>query len=232
MRSFRALCAIAFAAVFQPSAHSLGEQRGRALALRGPGQRAPEEARLYGRSESDDKAPIVAMLAALDALRAGGTRPSVHLKFYFEGEEEADSAHLRESLERHRDLLESNAWMFCDGPVHQSRRMQVVYGARGVIPLELTVYGPVRALHDGHYGNWAPNPAAVLASLLASMRDPDGRVAIAGFYDGVRPVSDRDRTAIAEIPHVDAQLRRSVGLSHTEAGDAPPHERIRLPAVH
>ncbi|MFL5309368.1 MAG: M20/M25/M40 family metallo-hydrolase [Myxococcales bacterium] len=207
------------------------DQGGREISLPGPGQRAPEEARLYGRSASDDKAPIVAMLAALDALRSAGARPSVHLKFYFEGEEEADSAHLRESLERHRELLQSDGWIFCDGPVHQSRRMQVVYGARGVVPFELTVYGATRALHDGHYGNWAPNPAALLASLLSSMRDADGRVAIAGFYDGARPVGDLDRSAIAEIPDVDADLRRSLGLAHTEAGDAPLAERILLPAL-
>src|SRR3989440_4396280 len=207
------------------------DQGGRELPLPGPGQKVPEEARLYARSASDDKAPIVAMLSALDALRAAGTRPSVHLKFYFEGEEEAESAHLRESLERHRDLLQADAWIFCDGPIHQSRRMQVVYGARGVVPLELTVYGPSRALHDGHYGNWAPNPAALLASLLSSMRDADGRVTIAGFYDGVRPISDLDRKAIAEIPDVDAELRRSLGLAHTEAGDAPLPERILLPGL-
>jgi len=207
------------------------EQGGHEIPLPGSGQGVPEEARLYGRSASDDKAPIVAMLSALDALRAAGAHPSVHLKFYFEGEEEADSAHLRESLERHRDLLQADAWIFCDGPVHQSRRMQVVHGARGVIPLELTVYGPVRALHDGHYGNWAPNPAALLTSLLSSMRDPDGRVAIAGFYDGVRPIGDLDRKAIAEIPDVDVELRRSLGLAHTEAGDAPLPERILLPAL-
>src|SRR2546430_1783455 len=135
------------------------------------------------------------------------------------------AAHLRESLERHRDLLQADAWIFCDGPIHQSRRMQVVYGARGVVPLELTVYGPSRALHDGNYGNWAPNPAALLASLLSSMRDPDGRVTIAGFYDGVRPVSDLERKAIAEIPDVDAELRRAVGPAHTEAGGPPPPQR-------
>src|SRR5438105_198575 len=129
------------------------EQGGREIALPGPGQRAPEEARLYGRSASDDKAPIVAMLAALDALRAGGTRPSVHLKFYFEGEEEADSAHLRDSLARHRDLLQSDAWIFCDGPVHQSRRMQVVYRARGVVPRDLTLHRATPPLQDGQYSN-------------------------------------------------------------------------------
>jgi acetylornithine deacetylase/succinyl-diaminopimelate desuccinylase-like protein len=207
------------------------DQDGRDIPLPAAGQSVPEEARLYGRSASDDKAPIVAMLTALDALKAAHVAPSINLKFYFEGEEEADSTHLKESLERNRDLLASDAWIFCDGPVHQSRRMQVGYGARGVMPLELTVYGPLRALHDGHYGNWAPNPASLLASLLAGMRDPDGRVTIAGFHDGVRPITDLDRRAIAQIPAVDAELRRSMGIARSEANDAPLPERILLPAL-
>ena len=207
------------------------DQGGREIPLPGPGQALPDEARLYGRSASDDKGPVVAMLTALDALKALRVPSSINLKFYFEGEEEADSTHLRESLQRNRDLLQADAWIFCDGPVHQSRRMQVVYGARGVLPFELTVYGPTRALHDGHYGNWAPNPAALLATLLAGMRDPDGRVTVAGFYDGVRPISELDRRAIAQMPPVDAELRRSLGLLHTEADDAPLAERIMLPAL-
>jgi acetylornithine deacetylase/succinyl-diaminopimelate desuccinylase-like protein len=189
------------------------------------------EARLFGRSASDDKAPIVAMLAALDALRAAGVTPSVNLKFFFEGEEEAESKHLATFLERNRALLASDGWIFCDGPVHQSRRMQVVYGARGVVSLDLTVYGPTRALHDGHYGNWAPNPAARLASLLASMRDPEGKVLIAGFSDGVRPIGDAERAAIAKFPNVDGELRKSLGLARTEADDAPLPERILMPAL-
>src|SRR5207302_1283499 len=161
---------------------------------------------------------------------AAGAAPSIDLKFYFEGEEEAGSPHLAASLERNRGLLAADGWIFCDGPVHQSRRMQVVYGARGILPFELTVYGAARPLHDGHYGNWAPNPAALLASLLAGMRDPDGRVAIDGFSDGVRPISDADRRAIAAAPAIDAELRRAFGLRHSEAGDAPLAERVLLPA--
>ena len=171
------------------------------------------------------------MLAALDALRASNLSPSVNLKFFFEGEEEAESKRLPAQLARNRDLIASDGWIFCDGPVHQSRRMQVVYGARGVVALELTVYGPTRALHDGHYGNWAPNPAARLASLLASMRDPEGKVLIAGFSDGVRPIGEAERAAIARIPNVDDDLRKSLGLARTEAGNAPLPERVLLPAL-
>ena len=83
-----------------------------------PGQRVDGESRIYARSASDDKAAIIAMLGALDALRAASLAPSVNLKFFFEGEEEAGSSHLRQMLETHADLLRADAWVFCDGPVH------------------------------------------------------------------------------------------------------------------
>nr|NIR48320.1 M20/M25/M40 family metallo-hydrolase [candidate division KSB1 bacterium]NIR73061.1 M20/M25/M40 family metallo-hydrolase [candidate division KSB1 bacterium]NIS23834.1 M20/M25/M40 family metallo-hydrolase [candidate division KSB1 bacterium]NIT70758.1 M20/M25/M40 family metallo-hydrolase [candidate division KSB1 bacterium]NIU24480.1 M20/M25/M40 family metallo-hydrolase [candidate division KSB1 bacterium] len=132
------------------------------------------EGRIYARSVSDDKAPIVAMLTAIDALQAADIPLSVNLKFFLEGEEEAGSPHLAEILEKHKDLLSADVWLFCDGPVHQRRRQQVVFGVRGVIGLSMTAYGAVRPLHSGHYGNWAPNPIVLLVHLLASMRDPDG----------------------------------------------------------
>src|SRR6266566_275741 len=113
----------------------LRDPSGQELPLPQDGAVLAPEARLYGRSASDDKAPIIAMLAALDALRASNLSPSVNLKFFFEGEEEAESKRLPAQLARNRDLIASDGWIFCDGPVHQSRRMQVVYGARGVVAL-------------------------------------------------------------------------------------------------
>jgi acetylornithine deacetylase/succinyl-diaminopimelate desuccinylase-like protein len=147
------------------------------------------EWRLYGRSASDDKGPIVEMLAALDALKAAGVPPGVRLKVFLEGEEEAGSPHLSEILAAYRGLLAADAWLLADGPVHPSRRMQVVFGARGVTGVEITAYGPARALHSGHYGNWAPNPAAMLVDLLAALRAPDGRIRIPGFGADVRPLT-------------------------------------------
>jgi acetylornithine deacetylase/succinyl-diaminopimelate desuccinylase-like protein len=187
--------------------------------------------RIYARSAGDDKASIIAMLAAVDALTAAKIRPSVNLKFFFEGEEEAGSSHLQQMLERHRDALRGDAWLFCDGPNHQSGQQQVQLGVRGVTGLELTVYGPTRPLHSGHYGNWAPNPGALIANLIASMRDDDGHIRIAHFYDDIRPISASEKKAINSIPPVDVELRRSLGLAHTEAKDAPLAERIMLPAL-
>jgi acetylornithine deacetylase/succinyl-diaminopimelate desuccinylase-like protein len=197
------------------------------------------EWRLYARSASDDKSPIVAMLRAIDALRAARVPLSVNLKFFLEGEEEAGSPHLRAMLARHADLLRADVWLFGDGPVHQSRRQQVVFGVRGVVGAELTVYGPRRALHSGHYGNWAPNPAAMLATLLASMRAPDGRITIARFYDDVVPVTDAERAALRSAPPVEETLRRELligaaeggGVKATGAGNAIVGEAVMLPAL-
>jgi acetylornithine deacetylase/succinyl-diaminopimelate desuccinylase-like protein len=189
------------------------------------------EWRIYARSASDDKSPIIAFLAALDALRGAGIGPSVNFKFFFEGEEEAGSEHARDMLTRHRDLLAADLWIFGDGPVHQSRRQLVSFGVRGVMGVELTLFGPARVLHSGHYGNWAPNPLVGMAHLIASMRDDDGRILIDGFYDDVVPPTRAEREAIAAAPAVDSALRTELLLAGTEAGNAPLMERIMLPAL-
>ncbi|HVE71344.1 MAG TPA: M20/M25/M40 family metallo-hydrolase [Thermoanaerobaculia bacterium] len=184
--------------------------------------------RIYARSASDDKAPIIAMLAALDALRASKIPLRVNVKFFFEGEEEAGSPHLGAILEKYREQLDADLWIIADGPVHQSGRPQLYYGVRGVLGLELTIYGPLRPLHSGHYGNWAPNPIATMANLIASMRDDEGRILIDGFYDDVRPLSEAERTALDAVPSVDDTLRGELALGRTSGVLV---ERITLPAL-
>jgi acetylornithine deacetylase/succinyl-diaminopimelate desuccinylase-like protein len=191
----------------------------------------PAEWRLFGRSASDDKAPIVAVLAALDALRSAGVPPSVNIKLFFEGEEEAGSPHLKDILTAHADLLKADCWILADGPVHQSRKMQVVFGARGTTDVEMTVYGPSRALHSGHYGNWAPNPAALLVQLLAGLRGPDGEIRIAGFYRDVRPLTESEKQAAAAMPPVEDDLRRELGLAWNEGEGARLQDLVMRPAL-
>ena len=194
------------------------------------GRYDPED-RIYARSASDDKAPIIAMMAAVDAMRALGQRPSVNVKFFFEGEEEAGSAHLRTILERNKALLAADAWFFCDGPAHASRQLQLVFGVRGTMGLEAKVFGPASALHSGHYGNWAPNPGILLAELVTSLRDGDGKILVDHFYDDVVPPSAADLAAVRALPPVEDDLRRKLLLGATEANDAPLAERIMLPAL-
>ncbi len=174
------------------------------------------EWRIYGRGSSDDKAGVMAILNAYAAIKKVGLTPSINLKFFFEGEEEAGSTHLEDILNQYKDKLQSNMWIICDGPVHQSTRKQIVYGVRGDTHLELTVFGSNRPLHSGHYGNWAPNPAMQLAQLLSSMKDGNGHVTIKGFYDDVKPLTTIEKKAIANIPVIDPQLQNELGFVKSE----------------
>ncbi len=210
----------------------LVEDGGKEIPLASVGQSGqPDERRLYARSAADDKPPIEAVVSALDAMKASGAKPAVNLKFFFEGEEEAGSPHLAMAMEKYADLLKADAWLLCDGPVSQTRRMQVYFGARGMTEAEMTVYGPTYALHSGHYGNWAPNPAALLSDLLAGMRDENARIKIAGYYDDVRPLSESEKQTITAEPDVDALLKREFGIGWTEGHPEPLGMRIMRPAI-
>ncbi|MFZ5624790.1 MAG: M20/M25/M40 family metallo-hydrolase [Gemmatimonadota bacterium] len=201
------------------------------IPLPAAGDTVAHDTRVYARSASDDKGPIVAMLVALDALRASGRQPSVNLKFFFEGEEEAGSGHLEALLRAHAGLLAADVWLFCDGPAHPTGRPQVVLGVRGAMSVSVTLFGPNRTLHSGHYGNWAPNPVLALAHLVSALRDQDGRILIPGFYDDIRPLTAAERAAVAALPATDDSVRRSLGLDRTEAGGALLGARILEPAL-
>ncbi|HYO64029.1 MAG TPA: M20/M25/M40 family metallo-hydrolase [Pyrinomonadaceae bacterium] len=207
------------------------EAGGRIIPPPREGEAINPEWRLYARSASDDKAGVFAILAAVDALKASGRRPTANLKFFFEGEEEAGSPHLAEIVSAHRELLRADAWIICDGPVHQSGRRQVVFGVRGDTNVDLTVYGAKRPLHSGHYGNWAPNPASLLVRLLASMKDASGRVTIGGWYDDAEPLGEPERRAILEAPRYDDELRAQLGLARTENPNLSLLEAINLPSL-
>ena len=187
--------------------------------------------RIYARSASDDKSPIVALLAALDGLQAKKIPLGINLKVVLEGEEEAGSTNLQRTLELHKNLLGADLLITADGPVHQSGRPLVFFGNRGEVGLEVTVYGPVRALHSGHYGNWAPNPAMELSRLLALMKDADGRVLIHGYYDDVIPLSEAEKKALAEMPDNDADLEHELGIAKPEGGGKKLAELIMEPSL-
>jgi acetylornithine deacetylase/succinyl-diaminopimelate desuccinylase-like protein len=187
--------------------------------------------RIYARSASDDKAGVDAILNAYDAIRKSGLAPGCNLKFFFEGEEEAGSPHLNEILEKYRSLLQSDLWIICDGPVHQSGKKQIVFGVRGDTHLDLTVYASKRPLHSGHYGNWSPNPALMMAKLLASMKDDNGRVTIKGFYDDVTPLTAFEKKALDEVPSVDEQMKKELGIHTVEMKGLNLNDAINLPSL-
>jgi acetylornithine deacetylase/succinyl-diaminopimelate desuccinylase-like protein len=218
---------------FEPTLYSAAmEKGGQPRAMPRDGETVNPEWRLYGRSASDDKAPIAAILTALRAMRENSVRPTSNLVFFFDGEEEAGSPHLGEYLARYRERVSPiDIWLFFDGPVHQSGRPQITFGVRGSMGLEVVVYGATRELHSGHYGNWAPDTPQILARLLASMKDENGKVLIQGWYDTAAPIGPEEKAALAAMPDYDRDLRRELGLAWTEGQPASLPERLLLPAL-
>jgi len=207
------------------------ERDGQVIALPAAGKPFDPEWRLYGRGSADDKAPIIAMLAAVDAIHSAGLKLKSNVKFAFEGEEEAGSVNLAKTLAANKELFAGDVWLSCDGPLHQTRRQSITFGARGISTVDITVYGPRGELHSGHYGNWAPNPAMMLVQLLASMKDASGRVLVDHFYDGIEPLSETEKRAVAQAPDVDADLMREFWLGSTENAPLKLAELINLPSL-
>jgi acetylornithine deacetylase/succinyl-diaminopimelate desuccinylase-like protein len=168
--------------------------------------------RLFARSSGDDKASIQAMLSALDALKAAHIKPTVNIKLLYEGEEEQGSPHFSALVAKNLDLLKADLLIMGDGPMHQSGKQMVNFGNRGISSLTMTVYGPTKPLHDGHYGSWAPSPSVMIANLIASLRDDEGHILIPHFYDDVAAISAADKAAFAAMPPVEENLKRALGL--------------------
>jgi acetylornithine deacetylase/succinyl-diaminopimelate desuccinylase-like protein len=217
---------------FEPKLYSDRLDRGgKPIPLPAVGQTINDDWRIYGRAASDDKLGVMAILEAVAALKAVGKRPGYNLKIFFEGEEEQGSPHLAALLAKHRETLKSDGWVIFDGPSHPGGAPQVSLGVRGDVNVDVTVYGPARPLHSGHYGNWVPNPAMELAQLLGSMKDQSGRVTVAGWYDDVVPLTDAEKAAIRAVPAADAQLKSELGLGWTEGNGAALLETLQQPSL-
>ena len=187
--------------------------------------------RIFARSASDDKSPIAAMLAAIDALAAAGIAPSTHLKVIIDTEEEASSPSLVPAVAQFRDLLAADMMLIFDGPIHSSGRPTLAYGARGIITGDLTVYGPKSGVHSGNYGNWVANPALSLSRLLASMKDDEGRVTVEGYYDEVVALTAEERALLAGVPDDSAELMRVFGIAGPERRGRSLQEGLQEPTL-
>lgn len=186
--------------------------------------------RIYARSSSDDKAPIQALAAALDAMAHDAVEPTVNLVCLFEGQEEAGSPDLATYLSDHAQELDADVWLICDGPFHQTGQPQVIFGVRGIAQMDITIYGPTRPLHSGHYGNWVPNPTWRLVHLLATMRDADGTITIDGFLDRVGEPNDAERDAISAMPAYERELLDELAVRSPEGGGVSLVERMYAPS--
>jgi acetylornithine deacetylase/succinyl-diaminopimelate desuccinylase-like protein len=206
------------------------DHRGRAVPP-SAGQPIDPEARIYARGAADDKDDIVALLAALDAIKAAGLPLRSNIKFVFDGEEEIGSPHLERIIAANRKLFTGDVWLNCDGSQYPGNRALLTFGARGFLGAEITVYGARRELHSGNYGNWAPNPALGLARLLASLKDERGRVLVRGFYDGVVPLTETEQQAVRDMPPIERELMEDLWLGASEGEPATLSGRLMLPSL-
>lgn len=186
----------------------------------------PPDWRLYGRAAGDDKGPIIAFLAALDAINGA---PASNIKLILDGEEEGGGLGLSAALLTHRAELKADVMVFLDGPQHPSGRPTIYYGARGGTRLDLTVYTAKTGMHSGNYGNWMPDANVRLAQLLSSMLEPSGKVAIEGFYADVLPLPPDAWKLIDSVPDDSASMQKLYGVGSTDGAARSLQEGLNLP---
>jgi acetylornithine deacetylase/succinyl-diaminopimelate desuccinylase-like protein len=188
------------------------------------------DARLFARSASDDKGPIMMFLDAFDTLADVGLAPAMNVKVLLDSQEEKGSPNIAAVARANRERLKADALVINDGPLHESGERTIMFGNRGSASARLTVYGPKSPLHSGHYGNFAPNPAERLAALIASMKDADGRVLVRGYYDSVK-LTDAERRILAEVPDDEKAIMRRIGIAKREAIGANLQEALQYPSL-
>ena len=188
------------------------------------------EWRLFGRSTSDDKGPIIMFLNAIDLLNKNNITLPFNIKVILDSEEEKSSKPLPKAVKEYRELFDADFLIINDGPVHVSEKPTVVYGCRGVTTLSLTTYGPLKPQHSGHYGNYAPNPGFQLAQALASMKDRDGKVLIKGYYDGIT-IDETTMQVLKSVPDDAKIINTNLAIKKPETVGAFYQESLQYPSL-
>jgi acetylornithine deacetylase/succinyl-diaminopimelate desuccinylase-like protein len=168
---------------------------------------------VFARGSSDDKGQMLTHVLGADAwISVTGSLP-VQLKFVIEGEEEVGSESLYAFLESRAASLTADVAVISDTAQFARGQPAITYGLRGLAYFELFLQGPKQDLHSGTFGGGVTNPANVLAEMIASLKDPDGKVLIPGFYDDVLPLSQRERDQYAALPFTDENFMKQVGVT-------------------
>lgn len=186
--------------------------------------------RLFGRSTSDDKGPIIMFLNAIDLLQKNKIKIPFHIKVILDSEEEKGSKPLPKAVRDNHELLKANFLVINDGPVHHSNKPTLVFGCRGITSMSITTFGPIKPQHSGHYGNYAPNPGFRLAKILSSMKDDNGKVVIDGFYDGIK-FDEATIKVLKAVPDDIATIHKNLAINKPESVGTFYQEALQYPSL-
>lgn len=189
--------------------------------------------RVYARGATDDKGNMFTPILGLEALlKSEGALP-VNVKCFFEGQEEIGSPQLPAFIASHRELLACDLVLSSDGGQYSEDQPELMLSAKGLAGVQIDVRGAKSDLHSGMYGGAVPNAIHALVEILSSLRSPDGKILVEGFYDSVRPLSAEDRAAIARVPF-DAQEEKTkldIGALTSEPGYTPQEHMAARPTL-
>ena len=187
-----------------------------------------EDIRIFARSASDAKGPVMMLINALEIININNLTPKFNIKLIMDFEEEKSSPSLPSTVVKYSDDLKSDGLLIFDGPQHSSGLPTLNFGNRGISQITLTTYGPIVPQHSGHFGNYAPNPVFRMSNILSSMKDENGLVLIDGYYDGINMtaeilddlnrVPDDEKKMLSEMQFKSPE---KVGRSYQEALQYP-----------
>ena len=186
--------------------------------------------RVFARSASDSKGPAMAFVTALQILKAQNIDPKFNIKVIMDFQEEMGSPTLSPLVKKERDLFAAKVMLIMDGTRHLSNLPTLTFGCRGIATVRLKVFGAVRNLHSGQYGNFAPNPVFHLARLLGNMKDENGRVLIPNFYNGIA-LSEERKAQINDVPEDLAAIKKSLGIATIDSMGATYQESLQYPSL-
>ncbi len=169
--------------------------------------------RVYARGASDDKGNMLVPILAIESLLQGEGALPINVKFFLEGQEEIGSPHLPPLIREQRALLSCDFVLSADGNQYGEEQPALLHTCKGLVGVQIDVRGANTDLHSGGYGGVVANPIHALVAILDSMRSPDGKIQVTGFYDAVLPLSEEDRAALAAIPFDEEALKTRVGVN-------------------
>ena len=189
-----------------------------------------EDLRIFARSASDAKGPVMMILNALEIMERNKIELEYNLKVIMDFEEEISSPNLADAVKKYSSKLKSDALLIFDGPKHPSNLPTLTFGARGISDITLITYGPIVPQHSGHFGNYAPNPVFRMSEILSSMKDPNGRVTIPGFYDGIE-LDEKTLKILAEVPDDEEKMMNDMQFKKPDNVGKNYQESIQYPSI-